>query len=279
MSITTKSAEALLWVYKGVNRMGLLNSQLARSVYVSAYFTYKKYLEDSYARLTKYHSYLFKNGHILDIGANIGYTSFVFSNYIDDSYKIVAFEPEARNLEMLRQASQKYRFGNKLLPVAAAVGDKIGEIELWRNEAHNGDHRIITDELRKQLKGHIQIQKTPLITIDHYIEKNRNLFPISFIKIDVQGYELAVCRGMSETLNRHPNAVISFEYCPSVIESLGFDPEDLLRFFKTRDYQFYFLNRQNHIEPYDIAKGHSYLRQIRPHDYIDILCARRNLVI
>ena len=277
MSVSTKCAEGLIWAYKGINRIGLLDLYLVRSFYISSYFTYKKYLEDPYLRLIKHHRALFKGGSILDIGANIGYTSYVFSKVIDDSFKIVAFEPEVRNLEILKQASQKYRFSNKLVSVAAAVGDQEGEIELWNNEAHNGDHRILTEVLKEQLQGQIKIQKTPIVTVDNYLSRLGENTPISFIKIDVQGYELPVCKGMTQTLNINPDVVVGFEYCPSVIEALGFQPEELLNFFYTKGYQFFTLNKENKIQLYDIEQGHRNLRQIRPHDYIDILCARRNL--
>lgn len=278
MSISTKCAEALLWIYKGSNRIGLLDSRIVRSAYISAYFTYKKYIEDSFAKLTQHYGHFFKNGHILDIGANIGYTAYVFSKIISDEYTIFAFEPEKRNLDILKQASQQYHFSHKLITVPTAVGDYNGEIELWQNDAHNGDHRILTDELKKQLGNQIQIQKTPIITIDHYLKNTSDNKPIAFIKIDVQGYEQSVCQGMTATLENHPDAIIGFEYCPSIIEALGFQPEALLQFFMARGYQFFVLNKQNRIEKYDIEKGQTQLRQIRPHDYVDILCARRDLL-
>jgi len=277
MNISTKCADALLSVYKNVNKTGLLDSELIQSLYISAYFTYKKYLEDSYAKLAKQYGHLFKGGHIIDVGANIGYTAYVFSKMIDDSYKIFAFEPEERNIRILRKASQRYNFADRLVLVAAAVGDADGEIELWRNDAHNGDHRILTDTLKKQLKHDANIQKTPIVTIDNYLKEFGGTFPVSFIKIDVQGYELAVCKGMVETLASHPEAIISFEYAPSIIESLGFNPQELLQFFQERNYQFYFLNKENYLEPYDVVNGSVLLRQKWPHDYIDLLCSRRSL--
>ena len=277
MSISTRCAEGLIWVYKGINRTGLLNASWARSLYISSYFTYKKYIEDAYARLIKHHAALFSDGNILDIGANIGYTAFVFSQAIEAPFKVFAFEPEERNIELLKQSSLKYGFSAQLVPIAAAVGDKEGEIELWKNEAHNGDHRILTSTLKEQLPDHVKIQKTPIVTVDNFIKKLGSDTPISFIKIDVQGYELAVCKGMIETLAQHPNTIIGFEYCPSIIEALGFQPEELLHFFKERGYQFYVLTHENKIQHYDIEQGQAQLRKIRPHDYIDILCASRDL--
>lgn len=277
MSLSQKFAEKLIWVYKKINQTGLLDLYFMRSLYISSYFTYKKYIEDPYLALIRHHKALFKGGNILDIGANVGYTSFVFSKVIESPFKVIAFEPEKRNLEILKQASQKYRFSSKLVSVAAAAGEKDGELELWRNEAHNGDHRILTDTLKMQLQNSIKIQKTPVVTVDSYLINQEILSPVSFIKIDVQGYELPVCKGMVDTLSKNPNIVIGFEYCPSVMEMLGFKPEELLEFFQERGYQFFILNNKNQIQPYDIKQGCIELRQIRPHDYIDILCARRNL--
>lgn len=278
MSISTKCAEALIGLYKAANRIGLLESKIIKSLYISSYFTYKKHIEDSFARLTKNYGSLFKNGNILDVGANIGYTCFVFSKAIDDAFKIFAFEPEEKNIKTLEKVANKYKFSHSLVPVAAAVGNHNGEIELWQNDAHNGDHRILTQELKNQLKGQITVQKTKMVTIDDYLKKFGDHFPISFIKIDVQGYELAVCEGMVNTLAKNPDTVIGFEYCPSIIESLGFKPEKLLQFFQDKGYQFYFLNKKDKIEKYDVEQGNALLRQIRPHDYIDLLCARKNLI-
>jgi FkbM family methyltransferase len=274
MSIST---EVLTWLYKNANKSGLLDLSFARSLYISAYFTYKRYLEDPFARLTKYHPHLFKGGNIIDIGANIGYTSYVFSKVIEHSYKIFAFEPEKKNIEFLKKTSQKYNFLNHLELIAAAVGDHLGEIELWKNKTNNADHRILTQKLKNQLKGIIDTQKTPLITIDHYFKQFERPFPISFIKMDVQGYEQAVCNGMIDTLLQNSNVVIGFEYCPYVIESLGFQPKELLQFFQERHFNFYYLNKKNQIEPCDVLNNSAIEHQLYDKGYVDILSSKHKI--
>lgn len=272
MTIATKCTNTLLWIYKKINQTGLLNKKYVQSIYVVAYFKYKRYLEDSYARLIKHHAKLFQGGHILDIGANIGYTAFIFSKAINYPYKILAFEPENRNFQILQHVSQKYGFANQLISIEAAVGDKEGNIELWKNEANSSDHRILTDELKNKLKGTIKFQKSRIVTIDNHLKNYKDNFPISFIKIDVQGYELAVCKGMIDTLDRNPNAVISFEYCPDILGELGFNPISLLHFFQKRGYLFFSLNKKNIIEKLDVTK-----LEMKSYDYVDILCSKNNL--
>jgi hypothetical protein len=48
------------------------------------------------------------------------------------------------------------------------------------------------------------------------LERER-ISPVRFIKIDVQGYEPAVCQGMEGTLTANPDCVVSLEYMPEAL--------------------------------------------------------------
>src|SRR5690606_25999933 len=61
----------------------------------SAYFAYKYWYEDPYAGLLR--RVRPGPGHFLDVGANIGYSSWLFSRTIDPRFRIYAFEPERAN--------------------------------------------------------------------------------------------------------------------------------------------------------------------------------------
>lgn len=277
MNLYQRISSALLSLYKNLNRTGILDNKWTQSLFISSYFAYKKYLEDANAKLTKKYPKIFQNGHILDIGANIGYTSYVFSKAVVSPYRVFAFEPEKRNLNILKQASKTYHFADNLVLTAAAVGDKEGEIEIWQNDAHHADHRVLTNELRKQLNSDIKIQKTALITIDNFLKANKNTQPIAFVKIDVQGYELPVCRGMEATLDSNPNCVVGFEYCPSIIESLGYNAKELIQFFQDKNYFFYRLNKNGTVDSLDLTVIENLELQKDFSEYIDILCSKRIL--
>lgn len=273
MNVSQSLSTIFVTLYKIINKTGALDTDCLQSLFITSYFVYKKYLEDANAKLIKNHPEFFCGGHILDIGANIGYTAYVFANVLTPPYKVFAFEPEQRNIHILRKAAKKYDFSDKIVIHEAAVGDHEGEIELWQNEGHHADHRILTNELKHQLQGLITTQKTPLITIDSFLKKEAPQQPIAFIKIDVQGYELAVCQGMQDTLEANPQCIVAFEYCPSIMKTLGFSVNDLLQFFKTKNYYFYRLNKNGTLAPL-------HLEQEKNHDgsYFDIICAQRKLI-
>ena len=55
------------------------------------------------------------------------------------------------------------------------------------------------------------------------------LATVSFIKIDVQGFEPEVLEGLSQTISRNPGVAVAVELMPSAIEELGFNAERFLR--------------------------------------------------
>jgi FkbM family methyltransferase len=236
---------ALLGVYSLARRSGLLDTSIGRSLFSSSYFLYKRYLEDPFHALVRARPELLRGGNVLDIGANIGYTCRLFARAIDPDFRVYAFEPEEFNFGLLERSASRTQ--GRAVAVRAAVGDHDGEIELWRNEHHHGDHRIATRAFRES--GAVsQAVRVPITTIDTFV-RSRNISPVRFIKVDVQGYELPVCRGMSETLRANPEAVLALEYMPEALESLGFSPQELLGWFEERKYNVYSLDRSGALKP------------------------------
>ena len=84
-------------VYWLARRTGLLDVGWFRRGYARAYFAYKRYIEDSFEGLVRRRPELFGGGHILDVGANIGYNSALFLDVLGPGFRIYAFEPDGAN--------------------------------------------------------------------------------------------------------------------------------------------------------------------------------------
>jgi FkbM family methyltransferase len=179
---------------------------------------------------------LLRGGNVLDVGANIGYTATVLARATDPGQKVYAFEPEPFNYKMLQRIAGHSEFMDKIVPMQCAVGAENGTIDLWLNDRHHADHRVITDQFRSVDSG-ISGVSVPLISIDHFLEHNPG--PVSFVKVDVQGYELPVCQGMKDCLEKNPGITIVLEYMPSAIRDLGFSPADLIGFLVDRGFQIH----------------------------------------
>lgn len=213
----------------------LLETGVGRQIYITAYFQYKRYLEDSYTSLLRRRPELFQDGDILDIGANVGYTAAVFARGLSNGFKVYAFEPEPLNFGLLKTTITQRELGERVVPVQAAVGSSDGALDLWINPAHPADHRIRTAEFAGQI-GSAQTVRVPVVSIDSFV-RERAIRSISFIKIDVQGFEPEVCTGMERTLAENPAAAVGLEYMPDAMTTLGFEPAALLEWFESRGYQ------------------------------------------
>jgi FkbM family methyltransferase len=263
------SIKALTNFYWLARKSRLLDTVLGQRAFSASYFLYKRYLEDPYHDLVERHPELFRGGNILDIGANIGYTATVFSRVVGPDNKVYAFEPERFNYDLLERSARAPKTLQRIVPIQSAVGDRDGTVELWENEHHHGDHRILTDQFRQTavLSGAVAV---PIMRVDTFLAKQSAEFPVRFIKVDVQGYELPVCKGMERTLTINPRGILALEYMPSAMRELGFQPEELINWLQQRDYKVYTLEKHGRLRPGigDISDGHS---------YCDLLFSRENL--
>jgi FkbM family methyltransferase len=269
MAITDTQAKMLTGVYSSVRQMGLLETRLGQRLFTSLYFLYKRYLEDPFSALAKRRPELFRGGHVLDIGANIGYTASVFAGVIDPGYHVYAFEPEPFNFKLLERAVAARHLKSRVIPVRSAVGQKDGEIELWLNDRHHADHRVAVGELNAADRDARTIS-VPIASMDTFVRERGLNGSLAFIKVDVQGYEFPVCLGMNDTLFANEGAVVALEYMPEALRELGFDGPALLKWFSERGYRVYSLKKSGHLEP-----GVS--SELARHGYTDLLFSRREL--
>jgi FkbM family methyltransferase len=248
----------------------LLKIGAFRRAFIYAYFLYKKSFEDPFWNLVRRQPQVFRDGDILDIGANIGYTACVFAAVLKPGSKIYAFEPDQISFRLLEETVRRKNLSAAIEAIHQAVGSSDGSLKFWHNERHSADHRVVTEQFSSTRTDVARISTVPATTVDTFM-KSRNLQNISFIKIDVQGYERAVCEGMKNTLGKFPQAVVCLEYSPDALRELGFEPSKVLDFFRTRGYHLYVLTRE---QPQLLADDNSLEALLKNQGYIDLLCSK-----
>ena len=272
MAISPSQARAVTGLYSLTRRSGLLETGLGRKLFTSSYFLYKRYLEDPFAALALSRPELFRGGDILDIGANIGYTAALFAQAADADATVYAFEPEPFNFRLLEDSIRDRKLQQRVVPVHSAVGERGGAIELWINERHHADHRVATDNLRaNQTQAGTGYVTVPMVSVDGFLAQKEHSRPVCFIKIDVQGYELSVCRGMAETVARHPQVAVAVEYMPQALEELGYEASSLLDWFHEREFQMYSLGKNG-----DLSRGLS--DELAAKGYVDLIFSQAPLI-
>jgi FkbM family methyltransferase len=267
------STGVLTLAYKGASRAGLLERRWFRGLFLSSYFLYKKWYEDPFHSLAERHPELFAGGDILDIGANIGYTASVFASVCKPPAKIYAFEPDHASFATLSEVIQRQELNGLVEISRMAVGAADGTLEFRHNEEHSADHRVVTARSKFEKPDDPKITTVPVTSVDSFIA-SRALRNISFVKIDVQGYEPAVCEGMKKTLEAFPGLAVAFEYAPESILEQGFDPAALLQFFRSSGFHLHILTRRG-TQP--VSEDQTIRHLAARWGYVDLLCSRTPL--
>ncbi len=268
--------DSLLSLYSLINRTGLLQKPFFQHLFARSYYGYKRWIEDPFAPLIKARPDLFTGGNILDVGANIGYTAVLFSTALSTRYRVFAFEPEAKNYQLLKWSLSDRGLRGRIIPVQAAVGNTDGFVDLWLNTGHPADHRVVTELFHGVPGSSTETQRVPILRLDDFCANELSGQPIGFIKMDVQGYEEQVCEGMTTTLQLNPNALVAVEYFPQGIAQLGFNPQNLLLFFEKRGYGMYTLERHGRLAKADYSSA-SQLVQAR--GYVDLLFSKSDKIL
>lgn len=137
----------------------------------------------------------------LDVGAHYGYTAIALSNLIGASGRVFAFEPMLSTVGYLNQTRQANHF-RQITIIPFALGDKtrLSTIQL-----------PVTRGMVDSTLAHADWEETILVAgLDWLWPQICGSVPqIDGIKIDVQGMEIQVLRGMAETLRQqHPRLVL-----------------------------------------------------------------------
>lgn len=264
--------DPLISLYAWLNKRQIFELPMIHSLSVRSYFFYKRCFEDPFARLTAARPELFTRGHLLDVGANIGYTALVFASAIKPGDKVFAFEPEIENFNHLTENLGRFGVADRVVAKAVAVGAHDGMVDIWLNQHHPGDHRTVTNTFRERIGQDNSICTVPMVSIDSFVESNQISKQVGFIKIDVQGYEAQVCYGMQRTLKDNPRATVAVEYAPSSMAELGIAASTLIDFFVQRSFNVYELRKSGKLKV--LPDGQV---KIGADEWINLLCSREQL--
>lgn len=162
----------------------------------------------------------------LDIGSNVGYFTGMLSLLAGRQGKVFAFEAAPATYERLQIVAQHNPHGN-VRTHHCAVSDSIGSIELSLGPC---DHTGISSmrDLPQQ-GGKVTV---PSLTIDSLLAE---LPKIRLAKIDVEGAEMLVLRGMDRLIERdHPYLFV--EVTDTFLRSLGSSKHELVSHVLARGY-------------------------------------------
>ncbi len=156
-----------------------------------------------------------------DVGAHVGYFSVLMGDIVGSGGQVIAFEPRGLNLGYLQRHVSVNNCDNIKI-VSKALGDHSGHARL---ETRTGSGTgYISDS------GDEAVEIT---SIDELVESGA-LPPPTFLKIDVEGGEMAVLRGARKVIATHRPRMILATHgdeidaeCRALLREWNFDMQDI----------------------------------------------------
>ncbi len=186
---------------------------------------------------------------VLDVGAHHGFHTLLMSKRVGAEGLVIAFEPSPRERQRLDWTLKINRRHNvRVEPYA--IGNGEGSEQLFvcmgRNSGCNSLRQPAVSEP-------VQATTVPVTTLDGYL-RGRGIRQVDFIKIDVEGAELAVMGGARGLLNSGARPVIICEIAD--VRTLPWDYPaskiyDLLRDF---GYLWFLTTPEGKLYPYPPKK-------------------------
>ena len=181
------------------------------------------------------------NNVVVDVGANLGQYTLLFSKLVGNEGTVFSFEPAPENYRLLQMAIEANRCTN-VVANELAVSDVSGWADLHISELHHGDHRII------EPKGKRKAIRVRSVSLDDQLSEEAR---IDLIKIDVQGAEPLVFRGMRQIIQKHPELTILTEFSPLHLGTANIEPSEFLEEIRDLGLQTSLLDRNGDLRLLD----------------------------
>ncbi len=204
---------------------------------------------------------------LFDVGANQGeFTKHILEAWGGMSYQVYAFEPSKKTFEMLLGAVQGSPFVHLY---NVGFGEQPGTVELYYDREGSGLASVYPRDLSHRRINFTEHETIELTTLDLFCRQN-HIECIDFLKMDVEGHELAVLKGARQMFEERKIKIVQFEFGGCNIDSRTFF-RDYYNFFKD-DFRLHRI-LSNGLRPIE-----AYSEKLEVFQSANYLAVRRDLV-
>lgn len=158
---------------------------------------------------------------VLDVGANIGHYTCKLAHIVGPSGRVFAFEPVSQTFEILASNTALISCNNiTLFNMAASESNAIIGMEIPKFDTG----------LDNYYQAHLVNESSGMQVYCMAIDNLGLPGPIKLVKIDAEGHELSVIKGMNDLLVRDDPVLIVEDNSPEVIsylKNLNYSPEKI----------------------------------------------------
>jgi FkbM family methyltransferase len=207
--------------------------------------------------LSKFISHRLASGSVfVDVGANVGYFALLASTLVGDKGRVIAVEASPKIYGLLQRNIQLNNSSN-IRALNIAAGESTGTISVFSGGQNNIGSTNTIGTLGGEYEAEVSVMPLDeMISPD--IWKN-----VRLIKIDVEGAELSVVRGMQRLLDSsNEDLELVIEINPSHLQEQGCHPNEIISVLRKRGFFPYVLANDYSADYYLLGKHQVYAKII-----------------
>ena len=164
----------------------------------------------------------------MDIGANVGFLTRQFASMVGTSGRVFSFEPDPATFAYLAYNTRRL---SQVARCSTAISDRDGVMSLYLHPTSAMSNSLVN------AWEHARSLEVKTLSFDSWTA-SANIGRIRLIKIDVEGAEPLVLRGMSTTLSLDSRPQIITEFCPANLGGLTAEKE-MFQLFTDHGYKLH----------------------------------------
>jgi FkbM family methyltransferase len=211
---------------------------------------------------------------VVDVGAYHGYFTLLASKLVGDKGKVFAFEPNPGSYATLVKNIELNGFKN-IIPLQKAVSNGMGKAALFQYEGSGVNSLLAAEHSSLGMRSYKSVV-VDLITLDEFFEEKK--LAIDVIKIDVEGYELSVLRGMKKILETRNELKIFIEFNLDFLLEAGISPQEYFDQLIGSGYKYIYRidETEGKIERTDCKQAVELCYKLKPRS-INLLCSKTTI--
>lgn len=154
---------------------------------------------------------------VVDVGAHIGLIGVEVARHVGAEGHVVLIEPNPRSAEAARRTLVSNGFGDRVSLHVVACGAQAG-----RSSYFIGSNSML-GSLAAQDGTQFGEMEVPVLSLDDIVTPGQ---VVSLIKIDAEGWENEVAKGMSRVCRDSPDLMVVAEFAASHLARTGVSPQD-----------------------------------------------------
>jgi FkbM family methyltransferase len=194
---------------------------------------------------------------MIEIGANMGYYTMLVAARLGEQGKLYAFEANAEMCELTFRNLEINGLLDRVQVLNKAVCSQNQKVKLSQFKYHMGGSTLLSfpEQIAEGWHDQVEYVEVDGVSLDEFFGKTSP--KVDLIKIDAEGSEAMIFKGMKHLLAANPQIEIIFEFLPRSIQVGGDDPESFLKSIEEQGFNLYEISGSRKLvrrRPVDLAQ-------------------------